>query len=275
MMVTDLDGTLLDSHGRLRDDERATLEALGEAGVVRAVATGRNLHSARRAMDRDFPVDYLVFASGAGIMDWREQRLLASFSMDSADVGRALECLRALELDFMLHHAVPENHVFHWFSHGRDNADFVRRRERYLEHALPWKHGCEHDIEVSQLLAIDSGETGGAAVHGLVAARLAGLNVVRTTSPLDHRSTWVEIFPGGVSKSAGAAWLAARYALAADDVVAVGNDWNDCDLLDWAGWSFVVGNAAPELRARHRTVAANDAGGVSEAVRCWLADGVG
>ena len=130
-------------------------------------------------------------------------------------------------------------------------------------------------MAASQLVAIESREVDAAAVHAEVAAVLDGLNVVRTTSPLDHRSTWIEIFPGGVSKSAGAAWLAARHALDAGDVVAVGNDWNDCDLLAWAGCSFVVGNAVAELRARHATVAANDAGGVSEAVRCWLAAGDG
>ena len=276
MLVTDLDGTLLDSQGRLPRSERRTLEALGETGVVRAVATGRNLHSARRVMAPDFPVDYLVFASGAGIMDWRAQRLLAGFHMRTEHVAAALHCLRALQLDFMLHHAVPDNHHFHWFSHGRENPDFVRRRSRYADFGLPWESGCERGRQVSQLLAIESREEVNAAeLHARVAAGLAALNVVRTTSPLDGRSTWIEIFPPDVSKSAAAAWLAARHALDAGDVVAVGNDWNDCDLLEWAGSSYVVGNAVAELRARHACVAANDAGGVSEAVRSWLSAGGG
>ncbi len=270
MLVTDLDGTLLDPGGRLRGEERDTLRELAQSDVLRVVATGRNLHSARGVMPADFPVDYLVFASGAGIMDWRTQRLLAAFSLAAADVVRACDCLMTMELDFMLHHAVPENHRFHWFSHGRPNADFERRRARYHEFAEAWVPGCENDREVSQLLAIESPERDAAAVHARVAGCLSDLNVVRTTSPLDGCSTWIEIFPRTVSKSAGAAWIAARHGLAAGDVLAVGNDWNDCDLLEWAGRSFVVDNAADGLRERHATVAANDAGGVSEAVRSWL-----
>jgi len=273
MLVTDLDGTLLDSRGRLRDEERATLRALGDDGVVRVVATGRNLHSARLVVTPDFPLDYLVFSSGAGIMDWPAQRLLAAFSLTDAEVALACRCLMALQLDFMLHHAVPENHHFHWYSHGGSNDDFERRRERYRDYALPWQPGCERGRPVSQLLAIECPEVDAGEVHGRVAAGLAGLNVVRTTSPLDGRSTWIEIFPAQVSKSAASGWLAARHGLEAGDVLAVGNDWNDCDLLEWAGRSCVVGNAAEELRARHPTVSANDAGGVSDAVRRWLASG--
>ncbi|MCA8967109.1 MAG: HAD family phosphatase [Planctomycetes bacterium] len=273
MFVTDLDGTLLDPHGRLREEERATLETLARLGVPRVVATGRNLHSARRVMTPEFPVDYLVFASGAGIMDWRTQRLLATFELETAAVERACACLMERRLDFMLHAAVPDNHHFHWFSHGRPNADFERRRERYRDYAQPWQAGCERTVAASQFVAIEPPEADAAALHADIAACLSGLNVVRTTSPLDHRSTWIEIFPGSVSKSAGSAWLAARHGCDVADVLAVGNDWNDVDLLEWAGESRVVGNAVADLRARHATVAANDAGGVSEAVRGWLASG--
>ena len=270
MLVTDLDGTLLDPSGRLRDEEHATLLELERRGVLRVVATGRNLHSARGVITPGFPIDYLVFASGAGIMDWREQRLLEAFSLAGDETQRACECLMTLGLDFMLHHAVPDNHCFHWYSHGHANADFERRRERYRSFAQPWTEGCADGRVVSQLLAIELPEVDGEEVRARVAGQLPDMNVVRTTSPLDGFSTWIEIFPRTVSKSAGAAWVAARHGLTVDGVLAIGNDWNDWDLLEWAGRSCVVGNAADGLRERHTTVAANDAGGVSEAVREWL-----
>ena len=155
MLVTDLDGTLLDSSGCLRAEEHGTLLELAARGVLRVVATGRNLHSARHVMTPDFPVDYLVFASGAGIMDWREQRLLAASSLAAEEVQRARDCLMDLELDFMLHHAVPDNHRFHWFSHGRPNADFDRRRARYSDFAEAWTPGCEDGRVVSLLAEVD------------------------------------------------------------------------------------------------------------------------
>ena len=102
-----------------------------------------------------------------------------------------------------------------------------------------------------------------------VASLLPDLTVIRTTSPLDHRSTWIEVFPREVSKSQAAAWLAARHGIRRGDVCAVGNDYNDRDLLEWAGSSYVVANAAPELRTRHDVVAAGGHCGVAEAIRRW------
>jgi hydroxymethylpyrimidine pyrophosphatase-like HAD family hydrolase len=51
----------------------------------------------------------------------------------------------------------------------------------------------------------------------------------------------------------------------------VGNDYNDLDLLEWAGSSFVVANAPPDLTDRFPTVASNDDCGVAEAITRWLA----
>ena len=47
LVVTDLDGTLLDSASRLSDANREALETLGRNGVVRAVATGSNRSTPR------------------------------------------------------------------------------------------------------------------------------------------------------------------------------------------------------------------------------------
>ena len=56
LVVTDLDGTLLDSASRLGGANRRSLEGLARNGTVRAVATGRSLYSARTVMPADFPV---------------------------------------------------------------------------------------------------------------------------------------------------------------------------------------------------------------------------
>ena len=57
IVVSDLDGTLLDSSARLSPRNRSTLQSLGDQGVVRVVATGRSLHSARLVLDDGFPID--------------------------------------------------------------------------------------------------------------------------------------------------------------------------------------------------------------------------
>ena len=69
IVFTDLDGTLLnsDQHPGRRDLEM--LHRLGEQGIVRVIVTGRNLFSLSKVLGDDFPVDYVIFSTGAGILD--------------------------------------------------------------------------------------------------------------------------------------------------------------------------------------------------------------
>ena len=272
MVVTDLDGTLLDARARLGSANRRALERLGETGSLRVVATGRSLYSAEHVLDAEFPIDYLVFSSGAGILEWRGRELLAAHEMRSEHARGALDLLLSKGLAFMVHLGIPDNHHFYYHrppgqSAGRvagENPDFDRRCQRYADFAQPLDGRVVEGLRVSQFLAIEA--PGSESHYDALVTELDHLNVVLTTSPLDHRSRWIEIFPPGASKSQAAEWLRARHGVARGDVVAVGNDYNDRDLLEWARHSFVVANAAASLRARYAVVASNDDQGFAAAV---------
>ena len=272
LVVTDLDGTLLDSAARLGRAHRCALEDLGRGGTVRAVATGRSLYSARTVMTADFPIDYLVFSSGAGVVSWPDGRLLRSRTMARDVVSALVARLRTLALDFMVHHAVPDTHCFHFFrSSGGGNTDFERRIERYACFSQPLCDGVPGEVEVSQLLVIEPPGTG--SHLDLLAREFGDVHVVRTTSPLDHASTWVELFPIGVSKAHATDWIRKRHGIDRACTIAVGNDYNDLDMLEWADRACVVSNAPPSMRARFEVVRSNDEDGFAEAVRPLLRGG--
>jgi hypothetical protein len=268
-VVTDLDGTLLSSRRTLSDVDRRSLETLGERGVTRIVATGRSLHSARQAVRRDWPIDYLVFSSGAGALDWRTQRLIHSVSMSPQQVGAAIAALQEVRLDFMVHEPIPDNHCFTYWRAETANPDFERRVARYREFASPWAPSLPRTPKC-QLLAIHP--DGSAALVDEVRRRIEGLTTIRTTSPLDGVSIWIEIFGPGVSKATASRRILEQLGDSPGPVVAIGNDHNDEALLAWADRPFVVANSPPELRARHRVVSSNDSGGFSEAVALALTE---
>ena len=271
LVVTDLDGTLLDSASRLSDVNRRTLETLGRDGVVRAVATGRSLYSARLVMHQDFPVDYLAFSSGAGLVSWPDGRLLRAPVMDPGLVSRLVARLRDLALDFMVQHAAPNSHRFHFVRSSRRNVDFEHRIERYRRYARPLHDGSAAEFGVSQFVVVEPPGTGSRLE--LLTREFEEVHVVRTTSPLDHASTWIELFPDGVSKAHASDWIRERHAIDPARTVAVGNDYNDLDMLEWAAHAFVVSNAPPSMRNRFTVVRANDDDGFTQAVRGMPDDG--
>lgn len=270
LVVTDLDGTLLDSNRRLGEDDRETLLGLGERGAIRVVATGRSLFSACQVLGPDVPIDFLVHSSGAGIVAWPDLRPVRVQHMAASLASILVRELVARELDFMLHRAIPNNHQFLAFRRDRQNADFERRLRRYANHARPLRLPWPPTEPMCQAIVICP--PGTPAMDVELERALPEFRIIRTTSPLDGASTWVEIFPGGVGKAAASAWLwdhtpSAPMGTSCPRSVAIGNDYNDLDLLDWADAPFVVGNAPDELRRRYTTVASNDGAGFSEAIR--------
>ena len=61
--------------------------------------------------------------------------------------------------------------------------------------------------------------------------------------------SFVEVLPLGTSKAAALEWLAARLGVAREEVLAVGDERNDIEMLAWAGTGVAMGNAHPEVKA--------------------------
>jgi hydroxymethylpyrimidine pyrophosphatase-like HAD family hydrolase len=272
MLVTDLDGTLLNSHREIGRKDRQLLERLGEERVLRVVATGRSLYSFGRVLGRETPVDYVIFSTGAGILDFADHRIIRALSLNPAEVGEIVRTLAEMDLDYMVHKPIPENHRFLYRCKGTDNPDFQRRCRHYEPFCEAADHGFLEQPErfgrATQFVIIEANGHS-PALYREVKRRLARYSVIRTTSPMDGRSLWVEVFPGAVSKALSAAWLARQARVPRSKVVAVGNDHNDADLLAWAGSGFVVANAASSLKKKYPLVASHNDNGVSQAVALW------
>ena len=270
LFITDFDGTLLRPDGSLAKCDLDALETLARCGVRTAVATGRSLYSFINSPGVDLPVDYVIFTTGAGVVTQIGHKLLYQVNIPSGVVARTLEYLKESALDFMLHHPVGENHKYVYRRVSPENPDFERRIERYREFGKPLNsmQGSGFGPAAQFLAVVPPDRTH--EVLSEVKRELPGLSIVRSTSPLDHESTWIEFFHPDVSKSKTAAWLASSLNIDPMDTMAVGNDYNDLDLLEWAAQGFVVENAPEDLKGSFQQVASNNNGGVAEAVSRWL-----
>jgi len=273
MLITDLDGTLLRSDGSVSDADISSLVNLRDLGVIRVLATGRSPYSFYRSVPERLPFDYVLFSTGAAIAAYADGgRFLKVSHLSSQQAVEVNEILSAMDVDYMVHDPFPDNHRFRYRDSGRQNPDFQRRIDRYLAFASkldPIQFNLDVSKEVSQFLVVLPPQAA-EPFRERLAADLSGFSVIRSTSPLDHQSTWIEVFHPDVSKSRSADWLCRRLGIPRDDVLAVGNDYNDLDLLEWAATAMVVENAPEPLRKRFPSVSSNNASGLSEAIEKWL-----
>jgi Cof subfamily protein (haloacid dehalogenase superfamily) len=269
LFIMDFDGTLLRSDRTFAEVDLDALQQLGELGIVRTIATGRSLFSFNNACISNLPVDFVIFSMGAGVLQYSGGKIVRQASLETHEVEQACEALKALRLDFMIHRAIPDNHMFAYFRSNSNNDDFERRLKLYYRYAEPLGDIFNGFSLATQLLAVIPAE-GNNAVLTKIRRELPDFSVIQTTSPLDGKSTWIEIFPNTVSKSLTAAWLADQLQIDKQRIVAVGNDYNDLDMLEWTDNSYVVDNAPADLKNRFTAVASNNNGGVAEAAERWL-----
>ncbi len=260
IVFTDLDGTLLNSDYEISQANMEMLYRLKDKNIVSVIVTGRNLYSLNRAITSDFPVDYVVFSSGAGIVDWKTKQLIHSRNLTRDQIDSVSDLLMREKINFMLHRKVPDNHQFYYFHHDEIMEDFQRRLNLYLDHA-DRMHVVHPDLNLaSQFLVIfddlEKFET--------IRRQLKNVKVIRATSPLDHQSIWMEIFHPRVSKKTGCQWICRHLDIEQRNTISFGNDHNDLDMLDWTAQSYVVANSPRHLREKFQTTTSNNKNGFAK-----------
>lgn len=248
IVISDLDGTLLPSQSSISEKDRETLHHLKTLDITRVIATGRTLQSALSILQYDFPIDYLIFSSGAGIMDWRTKEIIYSQHLYAKEVAQIATILMDNQIDFMLLDPIPHNHKFWYYQTGKKNPDFSRRLNLLKQYATPIGDKIDIHRNACQFLVIMPNNV---ELFESIKTLFNDINIIRATSPLDHQSIWMEIFPQNISKGHGCQWLCERLGISPSRSLAVGNDYNDIDLLEWSKHSYVVDNAPKELREKY------------------------
>lgn len=270
MVATDLDGTLLNSCGVIGSENLVTLKDLGDKGIVRVIATGRSPYSIEKVIPNDFPIDYIIFSSGAGIIRWSDKQIVHSRILEQVDVQSVVDDLIVHNVDFMVHDPIPHNHCFLYFSTNQENPDFYRRIDVYRGYCQPYIPGIEFPNGATQLIAILPNNP---ELFTRLSSKFPDLKVIRATSPLDGQSIWMEIFPKDVSKAYGIDWLCKEVVgCKSNEVAVVGNDFNDLDMLDFTDFAYIVDNAPTDLKSHYRVVPSNDNAGFSFAVNDALSN---
>jgi len=92
------------------------------------------------------------------------------------------------------------------------------------------------------------------------------VTVLRTEYPVRDLSI-VDVLNGGCSKGHALERWASHRGIPRKEVMAIGDNYNDIEMLAFAGYPFIMGNASEELRGRGWNITlANDQNGVAAAI---------
>jgi len=250
IIITDIDGTLLDDNSKLSATNRATLNLLKKDGFIIVLATGRSLFSSKKiALENKFLdlVDFIIFSTGAAILDVKKKCIFNTYSLNREDILEIENYLNeTINADYMIQGNIPDNHFFSYKKNNRFkiNSDFYRRIEIYKDSILTRSEITDSATQFIAIIPEKKDE-----IFNQVKLQLQErYSIIKTTSPLNKKTLWIEIFPKNVSKSTASTFLLKKLGLSKDSLITIGNDFNDMDLLKIGNMNFLLKNAPTELQ---------------------------
>ncbi len=269
LIVSDLDGTLIGKSQPVSRANRDGFEKAKRRGAICSIATGRSLKAAQEVLEPSFPIDYLIFSSGAGIWDWKKRSLLHQSALETKEIQFLHQYLSSQKLDYTIQLEAPDSHLFLHTKLNSTNPGFSLRISGHARFGSPLDSALLPN-HASEFIVIDSSPEAFSNHERIVSDLSSEFNVVRATSPLDGYSVWTEIFPQETSKAFAADWVRQFHRIPLEKTYALGNDYNDLQLLAWATNSLVVGDAVPMLLEKYKATKGHLEDSFAWAIDEWL-----
>jgi Cof subfamily protein (haloacid dehalogenase superfamily) len=273
LLALDIDGTLLDTEGRIPTANRDAIARAIDAGVEVALATGRRYEFARPIFE-SLPEPLTLILSNGAIVKARDgrtlmrsllprataQSVLADFPEHRASAAVVFDRLREGQVVF---EAIDWDHPRH--------RRFFEVNRPFLAEVAPLE-SCLTEDPIQVMFSGGCGEM--RTLFERLQQRADGFSVALTEYV--HRDfSLVDIVTAGCSKgSALRAWAAGR-GVARNEVMAMGDNLNDLQMLEFAGTAVLMENALPELKARGWALTgSNNDGGVAQAIDRYILEGL-
>ena len=270
LIAIDIDGTLLDSQWQIPEaNSQAIVEAIAR-GIEVILVTGRRFDFARPVALR-LPCELLLIVNNGALIKSLDgqthfRRLLPVATAREAlkvtaeyRTGAALVFDRPKMGQIVLEHIDWNDPVRH--AYYERNSEFISQVSP-LEDALSedpiqvmFSGGWNTIRELQQIL-----QNAPAAVEYTLAI----------TEYENKDFSILDVISPSCSKGATLEEWTRRRGIAREDVMAVGDNWNDRDMLEFAGVPVVMGNCVPELKSCGWPVTlTNDEGGLAAAIRTY------
>ncbi len=267
LIAIDIDGTLLDSQAQVSQANLDALRRAHDAGVETVLVTGRR-HRFALPIAESLGFDLWIISSNGAVTRSTHGE---AFHRDLMPQATALKLCRHM-LDFRNYSVITfdregmgaivcENHDQLYGVIQR----WMEKNAPYIEYVSPVEKALVEDpIQVMFCGPVDLMQ---AAQERLMDAPFADeITVLRTQ--YDYRDlTIVDILNVGCSKGHALERWATHRGLDRSQVMAIGDNYNDIEMLTFAGHPVIMGNASDDLKQNGWTITLhNDESGVAAAV---------
>ena len=271
LLAMDIDGTLLDSHWKIPEANRAAIVEAAARGIEVLLVTGRRFDFAR-PVAAQLECELLLIVNNGALIKSLDGETHLRHLLPRATAKMVLEAARDYRSGAAVIFDRPKERQvilesIDWNDPSRQQ--YFERNKEYIAQVSPLESclDVEDPIQVMFTGPFDHVRGAFRLLQELPAADVYSLAITEYEA---KNFSILDVISRNCSKGTTLEEWARRRGIARDEVMAVGDNWNDHEMLEFAGLPVVMGNSVPELKLRGWPVTlTNDEAGLAAAIRTY------
>jgi Cof subfamily protein (haloacid dehalogenase superfamily) len=269
LIALDIDGTLLNSRAEVSRENAEAIGAAAARGAEIMIVTGRRFDFARPVVE-ELPCELHLIVNNGALIKSKSGETHYRQLLPEATALRVLEAAaefrehaavqfdRPREMQIVMERADWDHPI-----RGR----YLRKNREYIGEIAPLT-ACLNGEDPIQVMLTGTCAEMRAAMELLAALPFAGEFTLALTEYPARDFSILDVLRVGVTKGTALAEWIGRRGVRREEVMAIGDNWNDREMLELAGVPVVMGNSAPEMQRLGWTVTGTaDEHGVAQAIR--------
>ncbi len=246
LLAIDLDGTLLDKQEKVSKYNLEKLKQVKDLGIIIAIVTGRRYFSMLKvAQQLEIDAPYACFNGGL-IVDSKRSKLIKSITLEKNYADRLFDNIANLGVPvFAYRGGLGKPNVYY------KNESLHPRIQMYLQGEKDElvKVNDATDISFSPMCIKTFGfqEEVDKAYNFVIDSVPNEVQVLKTVGV--NGTHYLEFYPKKANKAFALEYLSKLYNIPQSDIIAIGDNLNDKEMIEWAGLGIAVGNAHPDIVA--------------------------
>lgn len=254
IIATDLDGTLMaPDHITVTERTKSALLNAHKKGIKIAIATGRTLGFITPVINQIPFTDYVIFSNGASVYDLHEKKIIYKNHIPPNLTAEILSKLNGLPVYY--------NTYVDGTAYIQDNKQqFYKSRELpedFLKIFMASSKVCENLCETlkgqsAEIIAVYSTDEN---VRQDLIEYFQKLGLLVTASLKDE----IEATVPSANKGDALAHLCGLLNIKSEEAMSFGDAMNDIQMIEFAKYSFAMGNACEELKKKAQYITLSNA----------------
>lgn len=275
LVASDLDGTIIDRDNEIYESNFKAISDINNSNIPFVVCTGKN-YSIYQGLSSYFEASYGIFGNGTSIIDLKSGKEIYKSLLNTSTVKSVIELAKKNNLHV---HIYTKNQIVTEELLYLDLRNYRLQKDNIYNNKLEFKivpdllnYLSKKETPISNIVISSTNSLETIQKEITNTLDVSVLNIKKygkfKDTIIDKEYEYLDIIPNNVSKGNALEILCNYLKINTDEILAIGDNLNDLDMIEKSGIGIALNNAYPKLKqiADYTTEKPVEKGGFAEAI---------